>query len=319
MKKLLLVLMFSIFALNIYAQGKVTESIVNNGDQYLNITNFKNAFKSNVGSMTGNTVYVVVNDCYNDGKECGGHGYQMADIINIIKVSDDVKVFVRSNSDQSIKCTKESKISREKCQLDSKVESLLRKNNIRVWNESNGWPIQSNIKLNMDRASETEQFKKLVKKYDVMYVVSAGNNENEFSTRNVKTLSNNPFDNLLTVAQFGINRENGKPIMENGEFFRAPDFSVFGEYEVAEGEKMSGWAGTSPAAAVTSAIIAQYYSIMPCWSTMDMKRFIYATLKPAKDIELKDIWTKTKEYLSYSEKIFDKNFLIKNNLKLCKQ
>jgi hypothetical protein len=75
--------------------------------------------------------------------------------------------------------------------------------------------------------------------------------------------------------------------------------------------------GTSNAAAVTSAIIAQYYSIMPCWSTMDMKRFIDATLKPAKDIDLKDKWTKTKKYLSYSEKIFDKGFLRSHNINVC--
>ena len=311
MKNVLTVLLLLMSVSFVYAQGKVTNSIVNNGDQYLNVSKFKEAFKAHIGGKTGNDIYVVVNDRYVGTN----HGNEMSDIVNLIKVSDDIKLIKRNVDEATIDCVENNK--KVKCELNREVEKLLRKNNVRVWNESNGVPVMARVKADIDYATIINQFKKLLKQYGIMYVSSSGNNENKLSTRNIKNLINNPLDNLLTVAQFGISSKNGKPKMENGMFFRAPDFSVFGNYEVADGKELSGWAGTSPAAAVTSAIIAQYYSIMPCWSTIDMKRFINATLKPAKDIGLEDKWTKTKKYLSYSEKIFDKNFLRSHNIKVC--
>jgi hypothetical protein len=319
MKKVFVVLLLLMSVSYGYTQEKIVDSIDQRGDQYLNITNFKNAFKANIGSSTGNDIYIVVNDCYDNSEFCGNHGDGMVGVINSIKVSNNVKTIERSNIETAIKCTTEGKNGRVKCVLDNSVEQLLKKGNIRVWNESNGFPLLPNARQSISNAIAQDKFKRLIKKYDTMYIVSSGNNkEKQVSSRNSKTIINNPLDNLLTVAQFGIDLNSGKPVMQNGMFFRAPDFSVFGEYLIEDEKGLMSVGGTSNAAAVTSAIIAQYYSIMPCWSTMDMKRFINATLKPAKDIDLEDKWTKTKKYLSYSEKIFDKNFLRNHNINVCK-
>ena len=245
----------------------------------------------------------------------------MANIIESVKVSNDVRTISRDASKPSVDCMAAgSKGQRLKCELTSDVEKLLKKGNVKVWDESNGWPVGVRIKQDIDYAAMTSQFKKLLRKYDVMYVVSSGNNIEDFNSRNIKTLVNNSLDNMFTVAQFGIDPESGKPVMEHGMFFWAPDFSVLGEYITVDSKgTYTAYEGTSNAAAVTSAIIAQYYSIMPCWSSVDMKRFIYATLQPAKDIGLKDIWTKTKKYLAYSDKIFDKAFLKANNIRVCEE
>jgi hypothetical protein len=313
MKKIIII-MCVLFPIIAFSQEKVSQSTLSIADKYLNISTFREAFKQNIGSMTGNRVGVVVNDSFNIT-----HGAAMASIVEGVKISNDVRVIGRDINKPAADCkATDNKGRRVKCELSNDVENLLAKGDVRVWNESNGWPVSPKLRDSISYATITDQFKRLLKKYDVMYMVAAGNNNESFGARNVKTLLNNPFDNLFAVAQFGIDTETGKPVMQNGKFFRAPDFSVFGEYVVEDGKKAMTYSGTSNATAVASAIIAQYYSIMPCWSTMDMKRFIYATLQPAQNIGLKDLWTKTKKYLTYSEKIFDQKFLRANNIKVCK-
>lgn len=250
-------------------------------DKYLNYSEFKNTFNQIYGERTGVPVSVLVHDYFEQPND---HGDRMLLVGNRVKVSDDVEFLPVS----VVNYTYEDALS-------------FLKENTRVYNASFGVITSKFVDLVTD-----------LQRKGVLVINSAGNDPN--AAQGYNTIRNNIHtDNYLVVGQIDI---DSKPVIYNGNY-DITDFSVYAGVYYDGIADSTGVGGTSAAAITVSTIIAQYYSIRPCWDYKDMKKFIYATLRPTSELGIYNDRTKTKRYLKYDTRIFDDSYVQALNLDTC--
>ena len=250
-------------------------------DKYLNYTTFKNTFNQIYGEKTGIPISVILHDWFDKTND---HGDRMLKVGNRVKVSDDVEILPVSKVQSSYQ----------------EIPGVL-KQNTRVYNAS-FLPISTDFVTTVNE----------LQKKGIFVINGAGNNYErdipyiEFRRNNIHT------DNFIVVGKIsGITK-----------------FSItFGNYDITDfsvvaglyydGTDNSSIGGSSSAAITTSTIIAQYYTIRPCWNYKDMKKFIYATLRPTSELGITEDNTKTKSYLKYDTRIFDDSFVQSLGLNIC--
>ena len=258
-----------------------------NFDNYLNYSVFKYQFNQIYGARTGVKISVVD---YDQGfNTIGQHGYDMLFVGSKVRISDDVEFIP--------------------------VDLMT------IYNTNASSYLKPNTKVvNMEGLFDNTIFVNFVhtlQKMGLLVIQPAGNGNNctnyavdqvchEFWKNNIH------IDNFLVVGQIEV---YPTPFIHVGNY-PITDFSVYaGVYY--DGTDGPGIGGTSAAAITVSTMIAQYYSIRPCWSYRDMKKFIYATLRPTSELGITNDKTKTKKYLKYDTRILDDSFVQSLGLSTC--
>ena len=256
-----------------------------NFDKYLSYSVFKYQFNQVYGNRTGVPISVLVHD-QQGFTTPGQHGYDMLLVGSKVRISDDVEFIpvdlyaYRYNS----------------------IPGML-KNNTKVYNASFGIPGDPSFLTLVND----------LQKKGILIIKSAGNNPNT-DTHDINFIKNNiHIDNFLVVGQIEV---YPTPFIHVGNY-PITDFSVYAGVYYDGTDSPGGIGGTSAAAITVSTIIAQYYSIRPCWSYKDMKKFIYATLRPTSELGITNDQTKTKKYLKYDVGILDDSFVQALGLSTC--
>lgn len=283
-----LVLIYRVYSQELYKDVLCNSSYcssldIGNFDTYLNYRVFQYNFNQIYGKRTGVPISVLVHD--QEGFTTPGqHGYDMLLVGSKVRISDDVEFIpvylyaYRYNS----------------------IPGML-KNNTKVYNASFGTTDPSFITMINE-----------LQKRGIFVSYAAGNNPDTDAYYNNFIKNNIHTDNFLVVGEIEI---YPTPTVYNGNY-PITDFSIYaGVYY--DGTDGAGIGGTSAAAITVSTIIAQYYSIRPCWSYKDMKKFIYATLRPTSELGITNDQTKTKKYLKYDISILDDSFVQSLGLSTC--
>ena len=271
-------------------------------DRYLNYSNFKNKFNEVYGERSGAKISVLLYDGYYPtriGNTNVNHGAEMHLVGTRTRVSDDVEFILIDYNQVS----------------DLNVLQFIRPDT-KVLNAS-------------FTTGDLDYFTLVneLQKHDILVSQSAGNadfqangatGEVVFSDQTFFQLwqKNVHYDNYFVVGQLGVNSKNNGLEYEYGNY-SITDFGVYGILYYNGMENFFASAGTSTAAIVNSTITAQYYTIRPCWNYKDMKKFIYATLRPTTEVGITNDQTKTKKYLKYDTRIFDDIFVKSLGLSSC--
>jgi hypothetical protein len=278
-------------------------------NQYLDINNFKSEFNKRFGEKTGVSVSVLI--LGDDFINPFGHDRQVLKVGKEVRISKDVKLLAPGYNFFD----------------NSDVDKIIYKYNIKVFNYA-GVPYQDGYEI-------LDELIKTLKDNDVLFVQAAGNGKQQYELEKAFKSAVN-YDNMLAIGNIVdsyiatsrivtslLTQLFILPLMPDSRFDvyegnnELSDFSVFGINCNNHRALRTCTAGTSESSIVASVIIAQYYTIQPCWSYQDMKKFIYATLRPTSELGISNDNTKSKKYMKYDTRIFDNDFIQSIGLPVC--